>query len=191
MTEFSSARFTVDDFATMTRESKLVFRRGAQDVFRICLQHDIEMLIVSGGIYELIEQSLLLLEEENGKPGEYSSISILSNQFEYENDTAVGYKTPLIHSGNKQGIIYDQVKVPLRRNALVMGDIVEDGGMVRHSEHETLLKVGFINTEDRYDTQLDSYKETFDIIINKDGSFCPVVYSLNALFKAGVEAPLD
>ena len=57
-----------------------------------------------------------------------------------------GYSKPLITSGNKQEIIYDKVGVELRRNAIVMGDIVEDGSMVRDSAHNVLLRVGFLNS---------------------------------------------
>ena len=59
-----------------------------------------------------------------------------------------------------------------------MGDIIEDAGMVRDHEHHTVIKVGFLNTEERYNTQLDSYKENFDLIILKDGTLKPIINSL-------------
>ena len=63
MNAFSTAGYSRKDFAKMTMESKLLFRRGTQDLMRLCQSLDVPMVIVSGGIYELIEASLRLLEE--------------------------------------------------------------------------------------------------------------------------------
>ena len=60
------------------------------------------MLIVSGGIYEPIWNSLQLLQNYNGADYDFSSVRILSNEFEYGDDERViGYRMPLIHSANK------------------------------------------------------------------------------------------
>ena len=60
------------------------------------------MLIVSAGIYELIDKSLRLFERDV-EGDDFSSIRILSNEFKYDEGTGRvnGYLTPLIHSGNK------------------------------------------------------------------------------------------
>jgi len=74
------------------------------------------------------------LRHTQREKNDFRSISILSNQFEYDEsaDRVVnGYKLPLIHSANKQFVIYETRKTPLRKNVIVMGDIVEDGGMVK------------------------------------------------------------
>ena len=71
----------------------------------------------------------------------------------------------------------------MRKNIVVMGDIVEDADMVRDSQHGTILKVGFLNSTENEEVKLDSFRRTFDLIIRGDGSICPVVYSLNQLFK--------
>jgi phosphoserine phosphatase len=63
MKAFSSAGYSRRDFEKMTKESKLLFRRGTQDLLRLCKKLDIPLVIVSGGIHELIEESLRLLEE--------------------------------------------------------------------------------------------------------------------------------
>ena len=109
MQAFSSAGYSRRDFAKMTKESKLLFRRGTQDLLRLCKKLDIPLVIVSGGIHELIEESLRLLEEQplrrsHGNKLDLRSITILSNQFEYDEsvDRVVkGYKLPFITSANK------------------------------------------------------------------------------------------
>ena len=100
----------------MTAESRLLFRKGTPELLQLCQNLDIEMLIVSGGISELIHESLRILEEEETNDefsADFSSIPILSNKFKFDRDLGVvnGYRKPLIHSGNKQEIIYDEVGV--------------------------------------------------------------------------------
>ena len=150
MEAFVMAGYNRADFERMTAESRLLFRKGTPELLQICQNLDIEMLIVSGGISELIHESLRILEEEESNDdviSDFSSIPILSNSFLFDGkDQVTGYRKPLITSGNKQEIIYDEVGVDLRRNAIVMGDIVEDGSMVRDSAHDVLLRVGFLNS---------------------------------------------
>ena len=105
------------------------------------------MLIVSAGIYELIDQSLRLFES-NVEGDDFSSIKILSNEFSFDEQTGRvnGYLSPLIHSGNKAQMIYEESEHRIKRNAIVMGDIVEDATMVRDRKHGTVLRIGFLNT---------------------------------------------
>jgi hypothetical protein len=52
-----------------------------------------------------------------------------------------------------------------------MGDMLDDVKMVKSSEHETVLKVGFMN-DDR--SNEEDYLNTFDIVIAGDGSLSHV-----------------
>lgn len=55
---------------------------------------------------------------------------IFSNEFKYERGVTVGYKEPIIHILNKQEVIYES-NIDFKKNVIVMGDILEDIGMVR------------------------------------------------------------
>lgn len=60
---------------------------------------------------------------------------------------------------NKNGYIYKQVaEEELRKNVLIMGDIIEDTCMACPSRHQTILKVGFLNDLETHGHLLDSYK---------------------------------
>ena len=64
-----------------------------------------------------------------------------------------------------------------------MGDIIEDSTMVRDTEHGQILRVGFLNQIQVKEPLLESFKQHFDLIVCGDGSLCPVIYSLESLFK--------
>ena len=55
-----------------------------------------------------------------------------------------------------------------------MGDIIEDSFMVRESHHDIILRVGFLNKQDVEKKDLIAFKNTFDLILSGDGSFCPI-----------------
>ena len=76
----------------------------------------------------------------------------------------------------------------LRKNVIVMGDIVEDSQMVRDANHETVLRVGFLNRQvqeeiDEGALEIEKFRQAFDIIVGGDGSLCPVLGALEAIFK--------
>ena len=93
-----------------------------------------------------------------------------------------GYRSPLIHSGNKHEAIYDKHDLVLRRNVIVMGDIIEDSFMVRENFHDTILRVGFMNEENPTSRIVTCFRNNFDLIVSKDGSLCPVNASLMSMF---------
>lgn len=116
-------------------------------------------------------------------PHDFSFVTIVSNKFEFAADNSVsGYEVPLIHSANKREVVYDELDLVLKRNIIVMGDIIEDSFMVRESHHDTILRVGFLNKQDVEKKDLIAFKNTFDLILSGDGSFCPIQASLEALF---------
>ena len=60
---FQTANYYKQDFATMTEKSSILFRKGAEDLLNLCKSSKIAVVIVSGGLSELIEHSLRLLEK--------------------------------------------------------------------------------------------------------------------------------
>jgi Pyrimidine 5'-nucleotidase (UMPH-1) len=57
-----------------------------------------------------------------------------------------------------------------RKNVMVMGDILDDVKMCRESEHDVVLKVGYLNDMARNSHLLEEFTKTFDIVITGDGS---------------------
>ena len=97
-------------------------------------KHQIPLFVVSGGILEVIESAFLAILD-NGElhcdhaRACWAKMGILSNSFVYENEITIDYKKPILHILNKQQFIYENTK-EMRKNVIVMGDILEDVKMI-------------------------------------------------------------
>jgi 5'-nucleotidase len=66
--------------------------------------------------------------------------------------------------------IFDFVKD--RKNVILLGDGIDDIGMIEGFDYDNLLKIGFLNEEpDKY---IDAFKRNFDLIILDNGGMDPV-----------------
>ena len=63
-------------------------------------------------------------------------------------------------------------KIQDRKNVILIGDSLEDLGMITGFSYDNLLSIGFLNYET--EKNLEVYKEEFDIVITNDGSFAPI-----------------
>lgn len=65
-----------------------------------------------------------------------------------------------------------------------MGDLLEDVQMIRKTEHDVVLKIGFLNDmEGSSEKMVEEFIKTYDIVITGDGSLQPVNYLLTKIFK--------
>ena len=83
MSAFVTAGFNKTDFAHMTLTSKLLFRKGVLRLINLCKEIDLPIVVLSGGIHELIEASFKILKYKE-LDSDTSHIKIISNQFTYE-----------------------------------------------------------------------------------------------------------
>ena len=82
MEAFVSSGYTSADFALMTMQSKLLFRRGVHELFNECSTLGVDMIVVSGGIHELIDISLKILRDYHHQKAEgdfLEPVKIISN----------------------------------------------------------------------------------------------------------------
>lgn len=110
------------------------------------------------------------------------NLCVISNTFKYENrpnpisnrieKTAIDYDDRLLHSMNKNEFVNEvskeQLRPMMRKNVIVMGDIVEDIDMVDPCNHDQVLKVGFLNSV-KNEHLLDHYMDNFDLVVSRDG----------------------
>ncbi len=148
------------------RNGSVQSREGALNLLGISKNKKIPMLIFSAGLGDLIKEWLKYVDKE------CLNIHIVSNFFKFDElGNVKGYANHIIHSSNKKEIeiketpYYTDIKG--RRNAILIGDQLEDLQMTEGLSHDTVITIGFLNEE--VEENLDIYSKSFDIVILKDG----------------------
>ncbi|MBU1613431.1 hypothetical protein KKC87_03315, partial [Patescibacteria group bacterium] len=97
----------------------------------------------------------------------------------------IGIKEPVIHSLNKYEIVVKEYPIfetiKNRKNVLLMGDGIDDVGMIEGFEYDNLLKIGFLN--DGVEKNLDKFTANFDVVITRDSGMEYVDKLLQRILK--------
>ncbi len=141
-------------------------RDGITETFKILEENNIPIVIMSGGPAYMIEKQL----EFSGLLSD--NVHIVANYYEYdENGFMTGYKKPIVHSQNKHEIIlrdfpvFDEIKN--RTNVILLGDQIDDLGMIEGFDYKNLLTVGFANKP----ADEEKFANKFDVLIRENGNF--------------------
>jgi 5'-nucleotidase len=59
-------------------------------------------------------------------------------------------------------------KIKGRKNVILLGDNLEDAGMIKGFDFENLIKIGFLN--EKVKENLKEYKKVYDVLITNDSS---------------------
>jgi 5'-nucleotidase len=145
----------------------LKLRQGLAEFLTLLNANQIPMVIMSAsGLGEYVINKLLKKEGLN-----FPNISIISNTPIFdEQGNLTSFKQPIIHVFNKDETmlkdfpVYDQVKD--RKNVILLGDNIEDIGMVEGFDCDNLIKIGFLN--DKVEENLEAYKQNFDVVLTND-----------------------
>jgi len=170
------------DLKRVVETGNVEFREGAEEFLDFLHDNNIPLVILSssglGG--DAIE---IFLRKHKRL---HNNIHIISNIYEWDKEgNAVAVKEPIIHSLNKNETeikklpVYHEIKD--RRNIILLGDGIDDLGMVEGFPCRTLVKVGFLNQD--VDKLLASYKENFDVIITNDSGMDYVNNLMRKLIK--------
>ena len=159
-------------------EKNFYYRHGISEFFDLIDKHNIPIIIVSGGIYEVIEESLKYVLPQYKSLKEKKLIHVVANKFKYdENNKAIGYVEPFVYTFNK-GETLKQIFKEFstgEENIIVMGDHLNDIDTIKHIDYDNEIKIGFINfEEDSLDEQkiklLEAYQLRYDVLIFNDGN---------------------
>lgn len=160
----------------IVKKRKIRPRPGSLEFYDTLHKFRIPLLIFSAGKGDLIEGFL----KEEGRL--YKNIYVIANFYDYDKNGFVkGYKSNIVHTFNKnEGQVkkypyYEQIKK--RRNVMVLGDSIGDLGMTEGLEHDTVLRIGFLN--ENVENLLPKFAENFDVVIVNDG----VMGYVNSLLK--------
>jgi len=144
-----------------------IFRDGTLEFLDKLNKNNIPILIFSSGIGNLIEG---YLKKENKLT---KNVHILSNTFDFNNKGfATGYKEEIIHIMNKSETKITNKNyremISKRNNVILLGDSLEDLGMVNDLDTNIIIKIGFLNED--IEKNLEEYKNNFDVVITNDCS---------------------
>jgi len=156
---------------------KIKLREGAEEFFDLFKKYEIPLVIVSSsGLGDVIPMFL----KKEGKLS--SNIYIISNSFLWDKKgKAIDVKKPIIHSLNKDETVLKNFhfygKIKDRKNVILLGDNLEDVGMIEGFDYNFLIKIGFLN--ENVNENLEEYKKIYDIVILNDSS----IEYVNSLLK--------
>ncbi len=159
-------RLNKHDMDTVMEATHMKLRDGVKTFFQLLHQYNVPIVIISGGPAYMIEKMLDMagLLTEN--------VYIVANYYEFDKDGyMIGSKKPIIHSLNKYEIIlrefsfFDQLKN--RTNVMLLGDQIDDLGMIEGFDYENLLTVAFSHKEE--DEQ--QFAQKFDIVFGGNDNF--------------------
>ncbi len=164
-----SSGLTKNDIKRAITSSQIEMRDDYEKFFNILSKSGIPLVIMSasgiGGdaISEFLSSKNILTD----------NIHLISNRFIWDSHgRAVGVHQPIIHSLNKDETAIQNFPaykdVRNRKNVILLGDFIDDIGMVQGFDYGNLLTVGFLN--ENVDEQLLAFREKFDVIITHDGS---------------------
>ena len=152
----------------VVESGKIKLRKGAKEFFEILKKHKIPLVIISSsGLGEAIS---MLFKKEGVL---FSNVYFITNSFIWgKGGNANGVKKPIIHSLNKDETMLKKFpfykKIKERKNVILMGDNLEDAGMIKGFNFENLIKIGFLN--EKVKENLNEYKKVYDILILNDSS---------------------
>lgn len=171
-----------NDIDKIVQSDIIKFRDGIKEMFKFLKQNNIPIVIMSAA--GLGYESIAGILRKDGLLND--SVHIISNQLEWNKDgKAIAVKEPIIHSLNKSEIMikdfpaFEQIKN--RKNVILMGDGLDDPGMVEGFDYDNLLKIGFLNN--KIEEKLENYKKTFDMLIIGDGPISPVNQLLEEIYE--------
>ncbi len=158
------------DLEDIVRNGHVRFREGVTHFLDFLYKHNIPLVILSAsGCGDAIQ----LFFEKIGK--DYSNIFYITNKFYWdENGRALSTKGSIIHCANKDETILEKIpevyqSIQRRRNVILLGDNVEDIGMIEGFHYSHLLKIGFLNFDS--DSLKKDYEKNFDVVLEGDGDF--------------------
>lgn len=169
------------DIEDVIKSDKIVLRDGVAEFIENINKQNIPLVILSsaglGG-----DSISMVLKRENIL---YGNVYVVSNNYVWDKkENAVGVKEPIVHVFNKdETALPDDIhkKVEDRKNVILLGDSLGDLGMIEGFNYDEIIKIGFFNFGDESD--LEEYKEKFDVVITGDGNFDYVNELMNGILK--------
>jgi len=152
-------------------------KEKVSDFFILTNKYNISTIIFSAGIYNLIHNFLKKINAD------YDNIHVVGKSLEFnKKGNFIKTKGDIIHSENKIFLelshlpIYEELKN--KKACILFGDSIGDLKMVKGSNFEVILKIGFLNIleEDKnYIKRLKAHQENYDLVLDGEEDFSKIV----------------
>lgn len=171
---------SIFDLEDIVKNGKISLRDGIEDMLSLLRSHSIPLIIFSAsGCGDAIPMFFNTLQKK------YPNMYYIANEFEWDiQGFARSTKGQLIHSANKDEAkladlpsLYKAVNG--KKNALLMGDHIDDLDMQQPFNLKNVLKVGFFNF--CCNSNKEDFIDNFDLIIEGDGDLKPINRLLKSL----------
>lgn len=168
-------KLSIKDIQKASYHKNLLIREGVVELFTFAKEKDIPIVIFSASgtgvdsIRFFLERYSILSE----------NIKIISNRFEYTDGVVTSIISPLIHTLNKNETVlkfFPDVRISDKRSVILVGDSINDVGMVLNNNHDVIVRVGLCNEIDQEEkaNTMPAFEENFDLVIEDDGSLLPL-----------------
>lgn len=153
----------------ITKKRTLQLRAGTTELLDWLNEKNIPIIIMSAAPGYMLKKYLI---NENRL---YKNVHIIANEMLFDDQgNFIGITEPIIHSLNKYEIIIKNFpifkEVKSRNNVLLLGDQIDDVGMITGFNYKTLLKIGFLNErpEEKNEERERQYLKNYDIVLTCD-----------------------
>jgi 2-hydroxy-3-keto-5-methylthiopentenyl-1-phosphate phosphatase len=189
---YINPNFTRNSIGKMLKKLKEKFelRKYTKDLFEMLIKLGIPIIIVSGGVKEVIIDLLKKCIKNFENYLSQKKIIIIANDLYFEEGKGcVGHSTDVIYAFNKSNFVKETIKknFPDVKNVIVMGDHVNDYDSVQDLEitKNNIIGFGFVNIKPEFmedetkkeiiKKNVEDYKNIYDINLVGDSDFSYII----------------
>ena len=185
---YINPKFTRDSIGKMLEKLKEKFelRKYTKELFELLMKLEIPIIIVSGGISEVIIDLLKNIMPDFELYCQQKKIIIISNTLYFEEGKGcVGHSKDVIYAFNKGSFVKNSIEqnFPEIENIFIMGDHLNDYDSVRdlNMTQDNIIGIGFVNIKpeligddtkkEEIQKNVDDFRNIYDINLIGDTDF--------------------
>ena len=185
---YINPKFTRNSIGKMLEKfkEKYELRKYTKELFELLIKLDIPIVIVSGGVKEVIIDLLKTSINNFEKYLSEKKIVIIANELYFEEGKGcIGHSTNVIYAFNKSNFVKETIKnnFPQVKNVIVMGDHLNDFDSVQDLEinKNDIIGIGFVNIKpeilndetkkDIIKKNVEEYNNVYDVNLIGDSDF--------------------